>query len=173
MITRRNFVKTFVACTTLYPFRNALAFRKNERILNLHNVHTGEKLNIKYYAFNNYDNDAIDQINYFLRCHYTNEVKEIDVEVIDLLCDIKDRIAKNKEIQIISGYRSQTYNDLLVNEGRHVSKNSLHIHGMAIDFTIDGITNRRISRIAKSFAAGGVGRYQDFVHIDVGRVRYW
>ena len=173
MITRRNFVKTFVACTTLYPFRNALAFRKKERILNLHNLHTGERLNIKYYAFHNYDNDAIDQINYFLRCHYTNEVKEIDIEVIDLLCDIKDQIGKNKEIQIISGYRSPIYNDLLVSEGRHVSKNSLHIQGLAIDFTIDGITNRSISRVAKSFAAGGVGRYPDFVHIDVGRVRYW
>jgi uncharacterized protein YcbK (DUF882 family) len=173
MINRRNFVKTFVACTTLYPFRNALAFRKSERILNLLNVHTREKLNIKYYACNTYDNNAIGQINYFLRCHYTNEVKEIDVEVIDLLCDIKDRIDKSKEIQIISGYRSQTYNNLLVSEGKHVSKKSLHIQGMAIDFTIHGITNRKLSHIAKSFAAGGVGRYPDFVHIDVGRIRYW
>ena len=148
MITRRSFVKTFIACTTLYPFRNALAFSKNERILKLNNIHTGEKLNIKYYAFNTYDTEAIDQINYFLRCHYTNEVKKIDVEVIDLLCDIKDRIDKSKEIQVISGYRSPVYNDLLVSEGRHVSKKSLHIQGMAIDFAIDGITNRRISRVA-------------------------
>jgi len=28
-------------------------------------------------------------------------------------------------------------------------------------------------RTARAFAAGGVGKYPEFVHIDVGRVRYW
>lgn len=144
-----------------------------EKVLNMYNIHTGENLNIKYYSSGTYDRDAIDKINYFLRCHYTNEVKEIDMNVLDLLCDIKDVAGKNKEVQIISGYRSSAYNEFLIRLGRNVSKNSLHLHGLAIDFSIDGISNSELSRIAKSFAAGGVGRYPEFVHVDVGRVRYW
>jgi uncharacterized protein YcbK (DUF882 family) len=144
-----------------------------EKRLNMYNIHTGENLNIQYYSSGSYDRDAIDKINYFLRCHYTNEVMDIDMNVLDLLCDIKDVVGKNKEVQIISGYRSSSYNEFLINMGRNVSKNSLHLKGLAIDFAMEGVSNTDLFRIAKSFSAGGVGKYPDFVHIDVGRVRYW
>ncbi|MEW6419656.1 MAG: DUF882 domain-containing protein [Nitrospirota bacterium] len=192
MISRRNFLRALVAGTAFLPFKNVYAktniknnppsppFSKGGKgglsdikILNMYNVHTGEKLNIKYYSSGNYDQKALDKINYFLRCHYTNEVKEIDIGVLDILCDIKDIVGKEKEIQIISGYRSIAYNELLISQGRNVSRNTLHLHGLAIDFSIDGVSNGKLCRIAKSFAAGGVGRYPEFVHIDVGRVRYW
>jgi len=192
MISRRNFLKALVAGAAAYPFKNVLAktdiknnppsplFSKggkgglsDNKILNMSNVHTGEKLNIKYYSSGNYDLKALDEINYFFRCHYTNEVKEIDIGVLNLLCDIKDIVGKEKEIQIISGYRSIAYNELLISLGRNVSRNTLHLQGLAIDFSIEGVSNGKLSRIAKSFSSGGVGRYPEFVHIDVGRVRYW
>ncbi len=173
MISRRNFLKALVVGAVAYPFKNVLASQKSGKIFNMHNIHTDERLNIKYYSSGNYDLKALDEINYFLRCHYTNEVKEIDIGVLDLLCDIKDIVGKEKEIQIVSGYRSIDYNELLISQGRNVSRNTLHIQGLAIDFSIDGVSNHNLSRIAKSFAAGGVGRYPEFVHIDVGRVRYW
>jgi uncharacterized protein YcbK (DUF882 family) len=94
-------------------------------------------------------------------------------DVLDLLSDIKDIVGKEKEIQIISGYRSIAYNELLISQGRNVSRNTLHLQGLAIDFSIEGVSNKGLSRIAKSFSAGGVGKYPEFVHIDVGRVRYW
>jgi uncharacterized protein YcbK (DUF882 family) len=97
----------------------------------------------------------------------------IDIKVIDLLCDIKDRCGRNKEITIISGYRSSLYNGLLRRQGRNVSRNSLHLEGRAIDFTIEGVSKRKLVYIAKSFKAGGVGKYPEFVHIDVGDLRYW
>ena len=97
----------------------------------------------------------------------------MDIGLLDLMCDIKERIDKEKEIQIISGYRSSIYNQLLISQGRNVSRNSLHLQGLAIDFAIEGISNDEITGIAKSFGAGGVGKYPEFVHIDVGRVRYW
>jgi uncharacterized protein YcbK (DUF882 family) len=173
MISRRNFLRALVAGAVAYPFKNVLASQRSGKILNMHNIHTDERLNIKYYSSGNYDLKALDEINYFLRCHYTNEVKEIDIGVLDLLCDIKDTVGKEKEIQIISGYRSIAYNELLISQGRNVSRNTLHIQGLAIDFSIEGVSNGKLSRIAKSFAAGGVGKYPEFVHIDVGRVRYW
>lgn len=173
MISRRNFLMAMVAGVTVYPFKNILASQKTERVLDMYNIHTGEKLNIKYYDSGIYDLNALSEINYFLRCHYTNEVNEIDVNVLDLLYNIKEAIGKNRKVEIISGYRSHVYNKHLISQSRNVGKNSLHQQGLAIDFTIPGVGNDRLSRIARSFAAGGVGKYPEFVHIDTGRIRNW
>lgn len=173
MISRRKFIKALIAGTVLLPLRKVYASGNNERILGMYNIHTNEKLDIKYYSSGMYDSNALETINHFLRCHYTNEVKEIDIKVIDLLCDIKNSINKGKHIQIISGYRSPAYNAFLVSLGRNVSPNSLHQQGIAIDFSIEGVSSSKLYGIAKSFEMGGVGKYPEFVHIDVGRVRYW
>jgi uncharacterized protein YcbK (DUF882 family) len=203
MISRRNFMKALVIGMACSPIKKVFASKSKEskrteslhdhflgrryekdlkwgkreflddKILNMYNIHTSESLNIKYYSSGIYDHNALNKINYFLRCHYTNEIKEIDTKVLDLLCDIKDIVDKDKKVHIISGYRSAAYNDLLVRQGRNVSKNSLHLQGLAIDFSIEEVNTYELSRIARSFAAGGVGKYPEFVHIDVGRVRYW
>jgi len=173
MISRRFFLKALVTAAVYYPLKGVCAYQAPERKLNMYNIHTGERLSTVYSSSGGYDPNAIDQINYFLRCHYTNEVVPIDTKVIDLLCDVKDTFGVNKEITIISGYRSSLYNKLLRSLGRNVSKKSMHLKGCAIDFTIEGIDNVKLARIAKSFKAGGVGRYPEFVHIDVGKIRYW
>lgn len=178
MISRRNFLKTLALISASHPFKNVFASinreaNKNERVINLFNIHTGERLNIQYYSSGIYDHEAIDRINYLLRCHYSNEVKPLDVRVIDLLCDIKDIIGKDKEVHIISGYRSPEYNKYLRSIGRKVVKDSLHLYGLAIDFSILGVNSNKLSDAAKSFHAGGVGRYSEFIHVDIGRIRYW
>ena len=173
MISRRVFLKTLLTAAVCYPFKSAFAYQGKERLLNMYNIHTDERFSEVYFASGAYNQDAIDHINYFLRCHYTNKIVPIDIRVIDLLCDIKDKCGRNREITIISGYRSLVYNNLLRRQGHHVSKNSLHLQGRAIDFTIEGISNRKLARIAKTFEAGGVGTYHEFVHIDDGDVRYW
>lgn len=173
MVSRRGFLKAVAAGIAAYPFNKALAYQKTERVLNMYNTHTGESIDIKYYSSGIYDKDALDRINYLLRCHYTNEVEAMDVRVLDLLSGISAFFGKNKQVQIISGYRSPAYNQYLRSLGRRVSKNSLHIQGFAIDFTIPGTGNHEIVSAAKSFAAGGVGYYPEFVHIDSGRIRYW
>jgi len=173
MISRRFFLKALVTAAVYYPIKDVYAYQTPDRILNMYNIHTGERLSAAYSSSGVYDQDAIDRINYFLRCHYTNEVIPIDIKVIDLLCDVKDMFGRNKEITIISGYRSSIYNRLLRSLGRNVSKKSMHLKGRAIDFTIEGIDNRKLTRSAKTFKAGGVGRYPEFVHIDIGKIRYW
>ena len=180
MISRRKFIGAALAAAVILPIEEAFAkkyrpFRlpKKERILDLYNIHTEETIRTRYFAHGIYDRDEIDKLNYFLRCHYTGEVIPIDIKVIDLMCDIKDRYHKETPIKIISGYRSPRYNELLINEGHGVSSQSLHLKGMAIDFEIDGIKTNELSLTAKTFQKGGVGKYDDFVHIDVGRIRYW
>jgi uncharacterized protein YcbK (DUF882 family) len=173
MISRRKFLKALAAGIVLYPLRNLHAYDSIEKSLNMYNIHTGETLNVTYCTSGRLDPDALQNINYFLRCHYTDEIREIDTRVIDLLCDIKDAIDCNQQVQIISGYRSPAYNELLISQGRGVGKNSLHLSGLAIDFSFEGRNTDDICQLAKSFSAGGVGLYPEFVHIDVGRIRYW
>ncbi|HCC68808.1 MAG TPA: hypothetical protein DEP99_02870 [Nitrospiraceae bacterium] len=136
-------------------------------------IHTGESLNIRYYASGMYDREALDRLNHLLRCHYTNDVKTIDVKLLDLLCDISDIFGRYKQVQIISGYRSSAYNEYLRSLGRNVAKHSLHLLGLAIDFVIPGVSTYKLFNSARSFAVGGVGHYSKFVHIDTGRIRYW
>jgi uncharacterized protein YcbK (DUF882 family) len=47
--------------------------------------------------------------------------------------------------------------------------------GQAIDIRVPGVTLDHLRDAAKSLKIGGVGFYPDlnFVHVDVGRVRYW
>lgn len=173
MLSRRNFIKFTFTLLGIYPFRKVLAYPKEERCFNLFNIHTREKLFVKYFKSGIYDENALNDINYLLRCHYSNEIINIDTSLLDLLCDIKDNFGKEREIHIISGYRSFAYNEYLRSIGRKVVRDSLHLYGLAIDFTIPGISSSELSDVAKSFSVGGVGKYTEFIHIDVGRIRYW
>ncbi len=173
MITRRNFLKTMAALSVFYPFRKVFASSSEDRNLSLYNIHTDERLDITYFSGGRYDYEALGRINHLLRCHYNNRVKPIDRAVLDLLCDVKNRIGTDKEIQIVSGYRSPEYNDYLRSRGRNVAKNSYHMQGVAIDFSIQGFSMSSLSQIAQTFLVGGVGQYADFVHIDTGPIRYW
>jgi uncharacterized protein YcbK (DUF882 family) len=176
MISRRGFIKAALATAAMLHFGAAGAFasvQKTERSLNLYNIHTEESLDLCYFSGGRYDYEALEKINYLMRCHYTNKVKTIDVGVLDLLSDISSKIAPGERLRIISGYRSPEYNEYLHNIGRHVASHSYHMRGLAIDFAVDGIGTRKIAGVAKSFDSGGVGLYPDFVHIDVGPVRYW
>ncbi len=173
MISRRNFLRAIAAATVLYPLKSSSSPIKTERSLNLYNVHTDEDLDLDYFVSGAYDFEALERINYFMRCPYTNEVKPMDIRILDLLCDIKDSIGKKRQLNIISGYRSPEYNEYLRSHGRRIAKESLHMQGLAIDFSIEGVSRRKTYRVARSFFAGGVGRYRKFVHIDVGPVRYW
>jgi len=173
MISRRIFLRTLFAVTLACPLRKVFASPKNERFLDLYNIHTDERLYTRYFASGTYDSDAINQIYYLLRCHYTDEVMPVDMKLIDLLCDSKDIFGKDKQVHIISGYRSYAYNEYLRRRGRKVAKNSLHLYGLAIDFSIPDVSSRELSTVARSFAAGGVGKYHKFIHIDLGSIRYW
>lgn len=49
------------------------------------------------------------------------------------------------------------------------------MRGMAIDVRVPQADLDRVHRAARSLKAGGVGKYtkSNFVHMDVGPVRYW
>jgi len=173
MISRRTFIQGLAAVAVLFPYTRAFGSVLSERTLSLYNVHADENLDVTYFSDGSYDYEALDKINHLMRCHYADEVKPISIEILDLLCDISGLIHKDRRIEIISGYRSAAYNDYLRSRSGNVARNSYHIQGMAIDFSISGMSKDTLTEIAKSFNAGGVGKYSEFVHIDVGPIRYW
>jgi uncharacterized protein YcbK (DUF882 family) len=173
MISRRALLQGMAAAAVVYPFSWAFGDVPPERTLRLYNVHTDENLDIAYCREGAYDYEALDRINRLMRCHYANEIKPIDIRVLDLLCDIKDRLDKDRKIEIISGYRSFEYNEYLRTRSRKVARDSYHVKGLAIDFTITGVSKDALARAARASFAGGVGEYREFVHIDVGPVRSW
>jgi uncharacterized protein YcbK (DUF882 family) len=147
------------------------------RSLAFDNIHTGEKLKIDYWANGAYVADALGTINHLLRDYRNNEVHLIDLKLLDLLSALHRTLGSSAAFQVISGYRSPATNAMLHAESHGVAAKSLHMQGMAIDIRLSDRPLNVLHTAAQSLRLGGVGYYpnpaSDFVHVDVGRVRYW
>lgn len=146
-----------------------------ERALSFHNLHTGESLNVTYWADGHHLPGALSEVNRILRDFRTDEVWPIDVGLLDLLHRVQQSLETTAPFHIISGYRSPATNKKLRTNSSSVAKRSLHMRGMAIDVRVPGRQLRTLHKAAVAQKSGGVGKYpkSNFVHMDVGRVRYW
>jgi uncharacterized protein YcbK (DUF882 family) len=145
------------------------------RSLAFDNIHTGEKLKIDYWTNGTYVSDALGTINHLLRDYRNNQVHVIEPKLLDLLNLLHRTVGSNAAFQVISGYRSPATNAMLHAESHGVAAKSLHMQGMAIDIRLPDRALDHLHNAAQSLRLGGVGYYpaSDFVHVDVGRVRYW
>jgi hypothetical protein len=83
-------------------------------------------------------------------------------------------VAPGKAIQLHSGYRNPEYNSKLKQAGLTVAKTSLHLDGMALDFSIEGVKGRDLWEIIRQRNCCGIGHYGgEIVHLDAGRPRFW
>ncbi|MDO9105598.1 MAG: DUF882 domain-containing protein [Methylovulum sp.] len=141
----------------------------------LHNINTGDKLNLTYYEQGNYLSDALQEINYLFRDYHTGAVHPIDPLLLDQLHDLKQHLDINKAFHVISGYRSPFTNAHLRNQSYGVAKHSLHMEGRAIDIRLEGFPTKTLRTAALAMRRGGVGYYPsaNFVHLDTGEVRTW
>jgi uncharacterized protein YcbK (DUF882 family) len=146
-----------------------------ERTLSFYNLHTGENLKTAYWVEGEYIPESLSDINHLLRDFRNDEIKPINLGLLNLLHDITQRLGTSKPIQLISGYRSPSTNAKLHDRSSGVAKHSLHMDGMAADIRIPGHDLSELHKVAAAMQGGGVGYYpkSDFVHVDVGRVRYW
>ncbi len=179
-ISRRAFLTAGLAATAacFLPFKAFAAASKvffAERSLSFHNTHTGESIKTVYWTRGAYVSEALADINYILRDYRTGGVKEIDTDLLDLLFALHRKLESTASFNIISGYRSPETNSLLNITSNGVVINSLHIHGKAIDIRLPDHELKVLQRAAVDLRRGGVGYYpsSDFVHVDVGRIRYW
>jgi len=175
---RRGILKAAVGAAGVLAAPAALAAipRREGRSLAFYNTHTSERLKATYWEHGHYLPDALSEINHLLRDHRSGEVHVIDPSLLDLLDLLQGRLETHKPFHVISGYRSPATNSMLRKTGGGgVAKRSLHMQGMAIDIRMPGVRLADLRKAAVQARAGGVGYYpsSSFVHVDVGRVRYW
>ena len=179
--TRRTFLQASVVGTLLLSGRlvsppPAQARELPEGRLTLVNAWTDEWLDVTYRdEAGNYDLEALDDVNYLMRCHYSGEVGAIDVRVLEHVNLVQKKLGTKKDIHFISGFRSPEYNAILVRKGGHAARNSLHMQGQAIDLMIEGVHPKQLRQAALELRYGGVGFYKRsrFVHLDSGPFRFW
>ncbi len=150
--------------------------RAQTRSLKFDHTHTGEKISIVYAQDGQFLPESEQKLNHFLRDHYTGEVGQIDVGLLDMLHDLQTSLGASQAFQVISAYRCPKTNDRLRNtRGGGVAKRSLHMDGKAIDIRLPGVPLTDLRDAALVLKAGGVGTYMrdQFVHVDTGRVRSW
>jgi uncharacterized protein YcbK (DUF882 family) len=179
-VSRRTLVKlgALAAAAAILP-RSAFASNPSpsvaEKSLAFYNTHTGENLKTVYWAEGHYLGQSLREINHILRDPRNDEVHDIDTGLLDLLFAIRKQIETNQPFHVISGYRSAATNEFLRAHTTGVAEHSLHLVGQAIDIRSPGRDLRTLQKVAVALKGGGVGYYpkSDFVHVDIGRVRYW
>jgi len=119
--------------------------------------------------------DSLSEINNIMRDHRSGKIEKIDTELLDTLYLLSQRLKTRSPFHIISAYRSPETNDMLRHNSSGVAKKSMHIYGKAVDVRLPGSNLEELRDAALQLRRGGVGYYpgSDFVHIDVGRYRYW
>ena len=158
------------------PLRaNAKVEPEKQRTIAFHNLHTGEHLRTTYWAEGRYIAPALKDIDFVLRDFRTGDVASVDLRLLDLLHLLRNRMESSEPFHVISGYRSPKTNATLAQQSGGVAKKSLHMKGMAADVRLPGRALSDLKHAAVSLKLGGVGYYpkSDFIHMDVGRVRYW
>jgi uncharacterized protein YcbK (DUF882 family) len=187
--TRRSILTSCVAATTLLIAPSALAARTSavykpsrpsmrraqERILSLYNTHTDEKVTARYWLNGSYRKHGLHEINRVMRDHRSNRAHPIDPDLLDLLYVIQKTIGRRGAFHIVSGYRTPETNNMLARILPGVAEHSMHTQGRAVDIRLPGSDLRDLHRAARGLRGGGVGYYpqSNFIHVDVGRVRYW
>lgn len=176
---RRRLIKLGLGATAgmlVMPPAFANLAKLPERKLSLYNLHTGEQLKTTYWAEGHYQSSELHAISHILRDHRTNEMIDMDNDLIDLMTILHRQMQGKQPYHIISGYRSPKTNDMLRKTGSGgVAKKSFHTLGQAVDIRLPGRQLADLHEAALKLHAGGVGYYptSDFVHIDTGPVRQW
>jgi uncharacterized protein YcbK (DUF882 family) len=147
------------------------------RTLSFHHTHSDEDLTVTFKRNGRYDEDALKDINHFLRDWRSQDQTTMDRHLFDILWEVYRDVDGKQPIQIISAYRSPATNAMLRRRSSGVARFSQHMLGHAMDFFIPGIPLEQIRFAGLRLQRGGVGFYptsgSPFVHLDTGSIRHW
>jgi uncharacterized protein YcbK (DUF882 family) len=156
--------------------RDATALNET-RTLTFHHTHSDEDLTVTFKRDGRYDEEALKQLNHFLRDWRSQEKTEMDRRLFDILWEVYRDVDGKQPINIISSYRSPSTNAMLRRRSSGVARFSQHMLGHAIDFYIPGVALADVRSAGLRQQRGGVGFYptsgSPFVHLDTGSVRHW
>ncbi|MGD1987186.1 MAG: DUF882 domain-containing protein, partial [Desulfobacterales bacterium] len=81
--------------------------------MTLFNTRTKEGYNGIYWRNGEYVASALENVNYIMRDIRTDDVKQIDTDLLDLIYKISLKLKTDGPFHILSGYRSHKTNSLL------------------------------------------------------------
>lgn len=178
--SRRGILRAFAATTIAAAPVSANAFgilrgAGDIRRVRMYSGRTGESINTIYWVEGEYIEEALQEVNVFMRDWRTDDVVDMDRRNIDILSAAQNLLNSSEPFTLFSGYRSPKTNAMLRKRGGGVAKKSLHMKGQAADVHMQSRTVAQIAKAAAHCEGGGVGRYSSsqFVHMDCGPVRSW
>jgi uncharacterized protein YcbK (DUF882 family) len=178
--TRRGilgaFAATMVAAAPTYS--NAFGFLRGAgdiRRIKMYSGRTGESVDTIYWIEGEYIDEALQEVNHFMRDWRTGDVIRIDSRTVDIMAAAHSLLDVSEPYMLLSGYRTAQTNAMLRARSSGVARNSLHMQGQAADLRLGSRSVSQMARAACACSAGGVGRYSrsNFVHMDCGPVRTW
>ena len=145
------------------------------RSLAFKHTHTGETMDITYWADGGYIKDGLKKANYLLRDFRNGEQATMDPKLLDKLVALQRTLGSDGTFEIISAYRSPKTNAMLRSHSNGVAKKSYHLQAKAIDIRLTDVDLLKLHKAAREMGGGGVGLYtgSDFVHLDTGPERHW
>jgi uncharacterized protein YcbK (DUF882 family) len=147
------------------------------RTLSFHHTHSNEDLTVTFKRDGRYDEEALQQLNHYLRDWRSQDQTTMDRHLFDILWEVYRDVDGKKPIQIISAYRSPATNAMLRRRSSGVARFSQHMLGHAMDFFIPDVPLEQIRFAGLRLQRGGVGFYptsgSPFVHLDTGNIRHW
>src|SRR5689334_14119 len=127
--SRRQFLRLGLAGSVGFALPatgHAAAVRAGaDRMLEFYNTHTDERLRSTYWADGSYVASALTDINFILRDFRANEIKAIDLRLLDLLHRLNASLDTSQPFHIISGYRTAATNAMLRGASEGVAQHSL------------------------------------------------
>lgn len=147
-----------------------------KRRLRMQSLNSGERLSVDYWTDGEYDPQALQRINWFMRDLRSQTATEMHPKLLDLLWEIDQNTRSTNPLYTMSGYRSPETNARLASRSEGVDENSFHMRGMAMDLTQSFHDPEELYRVARALGKGGAGYYptsRPFVHVDVGPPDLW
>ena len=144
--------------------------------LNLINANTKDEVTFHFGKNHRLRSQEVFKLNHFLKDWRTNEIKKFDAIVLNdflKICSLCSGKSDALKVSVHSGFRSKETNEYLRRKSHKVARNSMHILGKAIDFSVPGMSAQHLTKIVKANTKGGVGSYPTFVHLDSGPQRSW
>lgn len=179
-LSRRGLLRAFAATalTAAPMYGNAASVLRGAgdvRRVTMRNQRTSETIDMIYWIEGHYIEEALTEINGFMRDWRQNEIIRYDRQNIDIIAATHRLLETNEPYLMLSGYRSASTNAMLASRSRSVARGSYHVKGMAADLRLSTRTTSQMAAAAIACNAGGVGRYgrSNFVHMDSGPVRTW
>jgi uncharacterized protein YcbK (DUF882 family) len=126
------------------------------------------------HADGSHDADALKKPRHVFASRGGGGEIDIPLRLVEVLSHVQ-QMSKRRELVLVSGYRSPTYNQDLKSKGRKVAGGSMHTEGLAADLAFPRDVLHDLWLEVRKLDCCGAGYYakEGFLHVDVGRPRFW